>query len=180
MDNADSDQGSDTAYVDGPVQKTGNEAFTFPTGNNGVWAPIAITAPAVESDVFTAQYFYTGHPEAGNDPCSNCTGDIDKVKDTEYWDLSREAGSSAPDVTLYYKDMDRSGITSIDRLVYAHWNGSEWVDRTLEGSAQLDGSGGCSITGTGFSSYNIHAPAEFEIQCPNTGNIFYVPNDFDR
>ena len=180
MDGAGADPGNADAFVDGPVQKTGNQAFTFPTGNNGVWAPIEITAPAAASDVFTARYFYQGHPEAGNDPCGNCGDGLQLVGDTEYWDLSRNNGSSTPDVTLYFKDMARSGISSVGSLRYAHWNGSEWVDKTLEGSAQTDGSGGCYITGTGFTLYNAHAPGEPAIQCPETGNMYFVPNNFDQ
>jgi 5-hydroxyisourate hydrolase-like protein (transthyretin family) len=179
MDDADSDEGNNSSFVDGPVYKTGNNPYTFPTGDNGVWAPIAITNPDLDSDVFQAEYFYSGHPEAGTDPCTNCGNGIKYVKNTEYWDLSRINGSSAPDVTMYFKDMARSGIVSIDNLVYGHWNGAEWQDKTIEGSAALDGSGGCYITGTGFSTYNIHAPAEPEADCPNTGNIFYIPFDFD-
>ena len=133
----------------------------------------------MESDVFTAQYYYTGHPEAGNDPCPNCGDGVKTVYDTEYWDLDRTNGSANPEVTMYFKDMARSGISSISDLVYAHWNGSEWVDQTIDGSAALDGNGGCYITGAGFSIYNIHAPGESESVCPNTGNIYSVPNDFD-
>ncbi|MBS3807489.1 MAG: hypothetical protein KGY60_08310 [Bacteroidales bacterium] len=163
MDGAGAGPGNADAFVDGPVQKTGNQAFTFPTGNNGVWAPIEITAPAAASDVFTAQYFYQGHPEAGNDPCGNCGDGLQLVGDTEYWDLSRN-----------------NGISSVGSLRYAHWNGSEWVDKTLEGSAQTDGSEGCYITGTGFTLYNAHAPGEPAIQCPETGNMYFVPNNFDQ
>jgi 5-hydroxyisourate hydrolase-like protein (transthyretin family) len=176
---ASANEGNDSAYVDGPVQKTGNTAFTFPTGNNGVWAPIGISAPNLESDVFTARYYYTGHPEAGNDPCPNCGDGVKTVYDTEYWELDRTNGSANPEVTMYFKDMARSGISSISDLVYAHWNGSEWADQTIDGSAALDGNGGCYITGAGFSIYNIHAPGESESVCPNTGNIYSVPNDFD-
>jgi len=166
--------------VEGPVEKKGNDPFIFPTGNSGVWAPVEITAPSQESDVFRARYFFEGHPEAGNEPCNNCDDSIKVVKDVEYWDLSRIHGSSSPDVTLHFKDMDRSNISGIGSLIYAHWNGSQWIDRTLQGSAQLDGSGGCTITGTGFSTYNIHAPGEAAVICPETGNIYTVPNDFAR
>lgn len=180
MDNAGADQGHDGSYVDGPVEKKGDDPFIFPTGNSGVWAPIEITAPSQESDVFRARYVFEGHPEAGNDPCNNCGDSIKVVKDVEYWDLSRIQGSSSPDVTLHIKDMSRSGISGIGSLTYAHWNGSQWIDRTLQGSAQLDGSGGCTITGTGFSSYNIHAPAEAAVVCPDTGPVYSIPNDFAK
>jgi phage baseplate assembly protein gpV len=180
MDNAGADQGHDGSYVDGPVEKKGDDPFIFPTGNSGVWAPIEIAAPSQESDVFRARYVFEGHPEAGNDPCNNCGDSIKVVKDVEYWDLSRIQGSSSPDVTLHIKDMSRSGISGIGSLTYAHWNGSQWIDRTLQGSAQLDGSGGCTITGTGFSSYNIHAPAEAAVICPDTGPVYSIPNDFAK
>ena len=73
--------------------------------------------------------------------------------------MRRLGGSSTPNVTMYFKDMGRSGIT-IGNLIYAHRTGGTWTDHTLEGSVTLDGTGGCYITGTGFSTYNIHAPAK--------------------
>ncbi len=159
MPGANSDEGSDASHIDGPVVRTGSTAFIFPTGNSGVWAPIGISAPGAGAEVFRAQYFYQGHLEAGEDPCTNCEDSIQVVSDVEYWDMRRLGGSSTPNVTMYFKDMGRSGI-SIGNLIYGHWSGGSWSDHTLEGSGTLDGTGGCYITGTGFSTYNIHAPAK--------------------
>jgi PKD repeat protein len=158
-----STDGSDGSHVDGPIEKRGETAFIFPTGNNGIWAPIGISAPGASAETFVAQYFNTGHPESAkpdlDGPCSNCiTGDsIRVIPDTEYWTLNRTGGSSSPDVTMYFKDLTRSGISSLANLVYAHWDGFEWSKKGKGGV-----SGGANIghiTGTGFSSYNVHAPA---------------------
>ncbi|TVR75374.1 MAG: PKD domain-containing protein [Marinilabiliales bacterium] len=158
-----STDGSDGSHVDGPIEKRGGTAFIFPTGNNGVWAPIGISAPGAPDETFVAQYFHEGHPESAvpdtDGPCSNCVTDdsIRVVLDTEYWTLNRTGGSSSPDVTMYFKDLDRSGISSLATLVYAHWDGAEWSKKGKGGISDEVNMG--YITGTGFSSYNVHAPA---------------------
>jgi hypothetical protein len=37
--------GSNTSHIDGPVVKIGNAAFSFPTGDAGIFRPISISAP---------------------------------------------------------------------------------------------------------------------------------------
>src|SRR5690606_3087057 len=48
---------SDLSHVEGPVNKTGNDAFVFPVGDQGVYLPIAISAPASTAASFQARYF---------------------------------------------------------------------------------------------------------------------------
>ena len=55
-DNAIALGASDASYVDGYVQKIGNDAFTFPVGQAGFYAPCAISAPSSTSDAFNARY----------------------------------------------------------------------------------------------------------------------------
>lgn len=54
-DNALTSGANNGSYVNGPVRKTGNEAFTFPVGKSGWYASIAISAPASSTDEFTAE-----------------------------------------------------------------------------------------------------------------------------
>ncbi len=156
LNGSTSNEGSNTAFVDGPIRKNGTGAFTFPTGNNGIWAPLQITDPGNAGDGFTAQYFSQANANADR-PCSSCDGDILYVSGVEYWDLQRVAGASTPDVTLHIKDMARSGISDLGDLLFAHWNGAIWNNMTL-GTTSL-GANACSVTGTGFSSYSPMAPA---------------------
>ena len=60
--------GSATSYINGPVRKTGNDAFTFKVGKSGVYAPVTITAPDNNGDVFTVEYFRASSSMGGIDP----------------------------------------------------------------------------------------------------------------
>ncbi|TVQ09511.1 MAG: T9SS C-terminal target domain-containing protein [Bacteroidetes bacterium] len=148
---ATSSEGGDNSFVNGPVRKIGSQAFLFPLGKNNIYAPLRITPPALSTDAFTAEYFFQTNAHV-NHACNNCSGDINNVSTTEYWDLTRNSGTSTPNVTLYFKNMERSGLTDIDDLVFAHFNGSLWVSKGMGGIS--DGDNMCHIVGTGFTSYS--------------------------
>jgi hypothetical protein len=143
--------GSNNSFVNGPVRKIGNQAFLFPLGKDNVYAPLHITAPSLTSNAFTAEYFYQPNANA-NFACSNCSEGINNISTTEYWDLTRTSGTSTPNVTLYFKDMERSGITDVDNLIFAHFNGVQWENKGMGGIN--DGINMCHIVGTGFTSYS--------------------------
>src|SRR5688572_3395918 len=44
------------SYVEGMVTKEGDDAFTFPIGRNGVYAPLTISAPVGQTESFSASY----------------------------------------------------------------------------------------------------------------------------
>ena len=117
------------SFVSGPVKKIGAEGFTFPIGlydNSGRWfAPLTITPPAAITDEFTAQYF---HHNPGNDgyDTSLYTPGFGGLSGKEYWNLTRNAGTSAVNVTLSY-DSARSGVAYLyNDMQVAGWNGSLW------------------------------------------------------
>jgi hypothetical protein len=58
-DNATFSGANNNSYVEGPVKKTGNDGFLFPVGNNGIYRPIAVSAPGSDTDEFTGRYFNT-------------------------------------------------------------------------------------------------------------------------
>ena len=113
--------GSSTSYVVGAVTKAGTSAFTFPTGDGAIWAPIGISAPSTAGTEFTAQYFDAGYPDLTTD------GTFSHVSASEYWTLSRANSTDAVNVTLHWKDDTRSEITDLADLRVARWDGSQWV-----------------------------------------------------
>lgn len=119
-DDATASAGSSASYVDGPVKKIGNDAFVFPLGAGGVWARLAITAPSVATDAFTAQYFASAY---SNTDSLNGVNNVSKV---EHWNCERSAGTSTVNIELYWEDNARSGISDYNDLVVARWNGSKW------------------------------------------------------
>ena len=134
---ASSDIGSATSHVDGPITKTGNGAFTFPVGDNGVSAPIAMSAPGNSGD-FTAQYFNAAHSS------TSVTGELTKVSPVEYWTLDRTAGNDV-EVTLHWTDADQSEIYNLTDLRVAKYNGSTWQS---EGNQITTGGTGSGVSGT--------------------------------
>ncbi len=154
LDGAVTSGGSNTSYVDGPVRKTGNEAFSFPTGDNGVYRPIGISAPAAASHHFTAQYFrenqgYGMSMETGLQTISGC----------EYWTLDRTNGTSNVSVTLNWNSTDCTGeyINDPDDLRVVRWNGTTWVNHGNGGITGGTGVGSVTSGGvvTSFSPFTI-------------------------
>lgn len=124
---ADSRFGSADSYVDGVVRKLGNEAFTFPTGRNGVYAPVTISAPADPASEFTAEYFDNDPEEAGYSADLR-DETLTNVGRCEYWMINREFGTSAVSVTLTYGNEQSCGVEDPSALKVARWNGSHWQD----------------------------------------------------
>ena len=131
-------------YVDGNVRKVGNQAFTFPLGNLGKYAPITISAPLNITDHFTASYTFA-NPNTGGFLTTNLGTGLNRVSQREYWILNRTNGLSNVAVTLSF-DISRSGsISVLSDLRVARWNSTQWVD---EGNAATTGNAGNNASGT--------------------------------
>jgi hypothetical protein len=125
-DNAVSTPGTSTSFVDGPMKKTGDDAFVFPLGNGGYWARLEISAPATVTDAFTAQYFAAAYSNTTSMAASPSPA-LHNVSAIEYWTCNRVAGASGVTVKLYWESASRSSITNLTSdLVVARWNGSAW------------------------------------------------------
>jgi len=154
---------SNSCFVDGPVSKIGDDAFEFPTGDivgaTWVWAPLAIADPgAVTTDRFTTTYYFTYAPNNWGVPnmCNPLV--LDHASGIEYWDIQRVSGSTYPNVTLFWKDANRSGISSLSGLTTAHYEvcsgPNKWVDKGGTGTGTVGVGGIGQITGSGFTSYS--------------------------
>jgi len=126
---ATSTGGSNTSHIDGPVRKTGNDAFSFPTGDGGFYRPISISAPTNATHYFTAEYFKATHAFGG--PATYPAG-IVTVSTCEYWMLDRNpaVGGSNVSVTLSWNTPDCIGpyITNPANLRVVRWDGAAWVN----------------------------------------------------
>ena len=117
---------NNSSYVVGVVTKVGNNAFTFPVGASGFYKPIAISAPAVATDTYTAQYFKSS--ALGAYPNASRGVTLDHVSAAEYWLLNRTVGTSNVNVTLSWGSTS-GGVGSLPSLRVAAWNGSLWTDQ---------------------------------------------------
>lgn len=119
---------SNASYVNGPVVKIGNSAFTFPVGTAGFYRPISISAPSLTTDNFVAQY-YLSDPNIfynvySKDPSLN------HISRCEYWILNRALGvTSNVNVTLTW-DTTSCGVTNLADLRVARWDAGQvkWKD----------------------------------------------------
>src|SRR3989344_3689005 len=117
---------SNNSFVSGPAFKTGDQPFVFPVGKNVVYAPIAISAPVLTTDVFTAECFQTD-PDALYSVISLEAG-LDHVSQCEYWMLDRTTGSSDVTVELSW-DTRSCGVTNMADLRVARWDGTQWTNK---------------------------------------------------
>jgi hypothetical protein len=137
---------SDASHVVGVVTKVGNGAFTFPVGDATQYRPIAISAPASATDVFTAQYIRTSpdptYPESSRDAT------LATMSDKEYWMLNRVTGASNINVTLSW-NTNSGTITNLGGMHVAGWNTpqSKWKD--LGNSATTGNASGGTVTSSG-------------------------------
>lgn len=116
----------DSAYVHGPVRKTGNDAFSFPLGDTTLhdsiaYHPLAMTAPGSTGDRFEAQYFGMAQSYGTTFPDS-----IESISDCEYWTFDRQVGSSTPTLKLAWNS--NCPVDNYDDLLVSSWNGSQWND----------------------------------------------------
>lgn len=137
-DNATQPTGSDASHIEGKCAKVGNDAFVFPIGRNGKYAPCGISAPALVTDMFCAEYFpvnYSNMQKDGNLASRTIKGNttngkfvdnenrtLRKVSNKEYWEIDRKVGTSAVNVSLYWNDKTFSDITSLTGLTVVHYD----------------------------------------------------------
>ncbi len=135
-DNVTTTGGSQSSFVDGPMSKKGNDAFTFPLGTrDSLYAPISISAPAGTTDQFTASYYFTDPDPLY--PRSSKDASLVKISSMEYWSLSRDAGATNSRVTLSWRKNRSGGVSVPSELAVARWDGTTWRN---------NGNGG--VTGT--------------------------------
>ncbi|MCK5368151.1 MAG: hypothetical protein KAQ62_06345, partial [Cyclobacteriaceae bacterium] len=149
-DNASVTSVSDASFVQGPVKKIGDDAFIFPVGDASNYQPIAIDAPALTTDAFTAEYL-----RADPDPTYDRNAkdvSIDHISKVEYWKLDRTAGSSNVNVTLAWNN-NSGGIDNLSELSVARWDGSSWKDHGNGGTTGTT-SAGTIVTSSAVTSFS--------------------------
>src|SRR6185436_15212329 len=113
---------SNSSFVEGPVKKTGNTAFVFPTGKNSIYRAIEMSAPSVSTNAYTAEYF-----DAGQSLGNTMDNTMKYIRDCGYWNLARNSGSSNVTVYLYW-DSSPCGLLDSATVKVANWNGTTWKD----------------------------------------------------
>jgi len=150
---------SDNAFVDGPLQKRGNDQFEFPVGKIGTYRPIQISAPSSSSAQFMAEFFPTDpHLSGWNHSLKDPT--LDHISNCEYWILDRTNTTNAVNVRLYYDAYGTSSCSGVDNqpeLAVARWDGSMWKDHGNGGWGGTTADGWVETSGavTSFSPFTL-------------------------
>jgi hypothetical protein len=166
-----------SSFINGICRKVGDEAFEFPIGDVGVYAPISISAPTNITDAFTARY-YKVDPITSYDDQSVGAG-IDHISDHEYWDLDQTIGTSNVSATLSWEA--RSGVVNnLTDLRVAHWDGAQWIDEGNAGTTGNTSAGGItSNIVTSFSPFTL-ASATINNPLPIILTFFDAKKDEDN
>jgi hypothetical protein len=149
---------SNASFVDGPVRKTGNDAFTFPIGDGAFYRPAAISAPTAVAHYFIARYFNADHGlGSAGDPL------FTSISKCEYWTVDRNPGvppaASNVLVTLSWQEAAcvPGYITVPTGLRVARWNGASWVNHGNGGTTGTATNGTIVTSGavTAFSPFTL-------------------------
>ncbi len=117
--NATISGGSKSAYIDGPLIKRGstnNARFTFPIGNNGIYAPITIEEITDANLEYTALYMGCPPPTLAvlNSP-------LQSINQQGFWSLERNDAAAVGNISLHWNDASVIGITDTASLVVAYY-----------------------------------------------------------
>ncbi len=117
----------DSAYVCGPIRKTGNDPFKFHLGDTTLhdsiaYHPLDMSAPSNTSDRFQAIYTATAQSQG-----ATIVDSLTDLSTCEHWSLERQVGSSNVQVGLSWnKNSCNTGVYGDLRV--ANWNGTQWSD----------------------------------------------------
>jgi hypothetical protein len=150
MDNATVTGVSNSSYVDGPVRKEGNDAFTFPIGKSGYYRPIGISAPSNTGDHFTAEFNLADSDGIYSHSSKDVS--LDHLSRCEFWILNRTAGSSSVSVTMTWNGTS-CGVSALSDLRVVRWDGSTWKDHG-NGGTTGNTSVGSIVSGSTISSFS--------------------------
>jgi hypothetical protein len=155
-DNATVSGAALNAYVNGPVKKIGNDAFSFPVGKAGAgYMPVSISAPSSTTDAFTGEYMRSSATALGTISASG----LYRVSNCDYWNLNRVNGSSSVNVTLSWNGYTNCNIAAyvnnLSALTVAHFNGVNWDSYGVNASTGNASSG--TITRNAVSVFSPFA-----------------------
>jgi hypothetical protein len=155
-DNATATTPSSASFVDGEVRKIGNDVFTFPVGNNGLFAPLSMSNPSNTTHHFTCRHFDIDPNVPGYDTALHVPS-IDHVSACEYWILDRTNGTSNVTVDLSYDTPRSCTVDAPADLLVARWDGAQWQNQGNGGNPGILGFGSVISNGavTSFSPFTL-------------------------
>ena len=146
---------SAASYVEGMVTKEGDDAFTFPIGSNGIYAPLTISAPVGQTESFTASYRREDAERLGTITAPGLLS----VSNCEYWGLqpgSSNSNNYSLDVTVGWTNASGCGsppyINNVSDVTLARFNSTNnsWDS---DGGSGIGTTTNGSVTRTGVNEF---------------------------
>jgi len=165
---------SNSSFVSGPIRKTGNNAFTFPTGRVGAgYVPIAISAPGNVGTIMTAEYLRGTPPNATNITAAG----IKHISTCDYWTLDQTGIASAVNVTLNWNGNNPCNgvnyVTDPTTIKAVHYNGTSWNT-----ASPSNGTGSAATGSVTWTGVTVFSP--FALGTTASGNNNPLPVLFDN
>ncbi|MEO7311625.1 MAG: hypothetical protein ABIX01_14570 [Chitinophagaceae bacterium] len=123
-------------------------AYIFPAGKAGKFRQVKLYPNTGGANDFTVEYFNNAFGT------STCTNSSLTASATEYWDITRNSGTDAMDISLVTPSNVESGITGPDIQQYyvGHYNGTSWDDFANGGANATTNSGlGTEVVTAGYT-----------------------------
>ncbi|OXA75158.1 gliding motility-associated C-terminal domain-containing protein [Flavobacterium aquidurense] len=126
------------SFVDGIVQKNGNNVFEFPVGNQLFYRPVIVAVSSSLKNTLTTQYFYQNSNT--HYPHSQKEETILTINDTEYWKVTSENDNEKNVLTLTLNDkttpLEFFNTAPETRLAIVRWDEvlQKWVNCKGESS----------------------------------------------
>jgi hypothetical protein len=159
VNNASVINANNNSYIDGPVAKEGDDAFTFPVGKGGAYRPIGISAPSSAGARFVAEFYLNDSDPSYSHASKDET--IHHLSTCEFWILDRTASTSSVSVTLSWNTTS-CGVTNVDDLLVARWDGAVWRNHGNGGTSGNTNAGSIvsSAPISSFSPFTLSSSTE--------------------
>jgi hypothetical protein len=122
---------SNDSHVDGSVIKNGDDAFTFPVGDNNYYRFAAISAPDNVLSTFQAKYINESSDVLY--PHNQKEAAIEIIDDNEYWTIDKTEGTADVFITLSWDEFSTTpeDVVQLPTGIHiARWDTAKkiWVD----------------------------------------------------
>jgi len=156
------------SFVDGPVCKIGEEAFDFPVGTGGIYAPLSIGSTGTVTDSFIAVY-RRSNPQQISGLVNQVSAPIDHISYVEYWELTANSAALPRQIRLAVTAL--SFVRNLESLLIARYAGNQWISEELNeivpGPAQPPFATGTISTSQAVGSYGYFTLATTEAVTEN-------------
>ncbi len=149
IDNMTVTGGNAASFVEGTVSKQGDDAFTFPVGKNGKYAPVSMSAPA-GNETYDVEYFRQPSDD------HRFTPPVSVLSPCEYWNIKKtSSGVSTISVSIPWNAATCSPIKP-DSMFLALNTGTGWQkigNTTVSGSVSNGSISTPVMTSLGMITY---------------------------